>query len=698
MLLKTNGFEFDGFFLDCDDQVLFSDGKPVSLTPKAFLLLKNLVENHGRVLEKQELMETVWPDSFVEEGNLPYTANLLRKALGDSRIEPRFIETVPRRGYRFIAPVTRIVANGGKSAEITRRAGEPGPNSSRSRSRPIAIGAAVVLIVGLASVVWLTTQTRDSSAAPIMSRPFSVEQLSTSGSSKHAAISPDGKYAVYSDESGGKESLWLRNLESSENVQIVPPSNDEYLGLRFSSNGSSVYFVRLPHASHGLQALYRVEIFGGVPVKLIDNVIRRISVSPDDRQIAFTRCRFKKDDFCSIFVADANGANERHLMSTENGTHIWDHDFSPDGRSLAVAAGRALNYQNDSYVFEIDMETAERRDLVTEKFAQVPSLAWLPDGSGVILTASDFIDGKASIYFANRLTGKLEPLSKDAASYQTLALDGTAGKLIAIQRLPDYRINVVTGGVNLKLAVARDLAVAPGGRIVYSTFDGEIWSVNRDGSEQRQLTNTRFAEEDVRISRDQKTIYFSTDESGSRQVWGMNTDGTNRKQLTRSVSGYPLTVTADGGHIFFGGTLNGHLYKVSADAGEESVVWDKRLISPVVSPDGTRVAHFFNDGLVRKVAVVDLNTKQNTKVIEPPPGSRVTRHLAWSADGALIYFHAIADGHNSLWRQTLNDAPPQKVADLGDGEVFGISSAENGNFVYIIGKWRFDVMLLRGLA
>src|SRR5437763_17019476 len=110
MSLERNRFEFDEFLLDAREHVLFRDGKPVSITPKAFLLLLSLVENHGHLVEKDKLIERVWKDSFVEEGNLAVTVNVLRKILGDDTQQPRFIETVPKRGYRFIADV--------KSAEI----------------------------------------------------------------------------------------------------------------------------------------------------------------------------------------------------------------------------------------------------------------------------------------------------------------------------------------------------------------------------------------------------------------------------------------------------------------------------------------------------------------------------------------------------------------------------------------------------
>ncbi len=692
--MEIKGFKFGDFVLDCEDQVLLSAGKPTPLTPKAFLMLKFLVENHGRVVEKRQLLDAVWPDSFVEEGNVPYTANLLRKTLGDNKSEPRFIETIPRRGYRFIGPVTSVsvsLLDGAETDEAGDRSKWPG--------RPLAMATAAATILLVASVLWFASRAQDVHSAPILSRPFSVEQLSTSSNSERADISPDGKYAVYSDESGGKQSLWLRNLDSSENVQIVPPSNEEYLGLTFSNSGTSVYFVRLPQEDvHALPSLYRIDTFGGVPVKLASNVNKRISVASDDTRIAFSRCQYRKTNFCSVFVADGNGENERELMSTESGTHIWDLDFSPDGRSIAIAVGRSLNDKNDSYILEIDLETGSSKDSFSERFAKVASLKWTPDRSGILFSASNFLDGKAGIFLLDRQTGKLKTLTRDASSYQTLTLDRTGNKMIAVQQVPDYRINVVTAGMGTPLPVARDFAALPGGRIFYSTFDGEIWSINPDGTEQRQLTNTHAAESQVRVSPDKKTIYFSSYEGGNRQVWRMNADGTDRKQLTHSVGGYPLAVTADGRYLFYESTLESHLYRVSADGSEEGVAYAKRLYNMAVSPDGALVAHFFNEAMVRKIAIVDLITKETIKVLEPGPDSRFSPQLAWSTDAKALNYVTTSNGRNFLWEQTLDNARPRQIADLGDLQVLHISPAENGSFAYIAGKWRFDVMLLHGLG
>jgi len=107
--------EFGPFRLDCTERVLLRDGQPVSLTLKAFEVLLLLVECRGHVVEKHELMKRVWADTFVEEGNIKTTVSMLRKALADDDGESRYIETVPRRGYRFVAEVKGVPA---KSLEL----------------------------------------------------------------------------------------------------------------------------------------------------------------------------------------------------------------------------------------------------------------------------------------------------------------------------------------------------------------------------------------------------------------------------------------------------------------------------------------------------------------------------------------------------------------------------------------------------
>ena len=102
-------YDFKNFRLDPEERILLHDGAPIPITPKVFDLLKVLIENRGRVIEKDELMAAIWKDSFVEDSNLAFNIRQLRKALDDDARQPTFIETVPKRGYRFIAEVREMV-------------------------------------------------------------------------------------------------------------------------------------------------------------------------------------------------------------------------------------------------------------------------------------------------------------------------------------------------------------------------------------------------------------------------------------------------------------------------------------------------------------------------------------------------------------------------------------------------------------
>ncbi|MBV9268099.1 MAG: transcriptional regulator, partial [Acidobacteriaceae bacterium] len=140
MALKTLAiYEFGPFRLEPAERRLLREGESIPLTPKGFELLSYLVANHGRLLLKEQIMQAVWPDSFVEEANLSYNISLLRKALGESpSTEQHYIQTVPRRGYRFVANVRLqeakvagteerpvAVLTGGESDEIPSEEGEP---------------------------------------------------------------------------------------------------------------------------------------------------------------------------------------------------------------------------------------------------------------------------------------------------------------------------------------------------------------------------------------------------------------------------------------------------------------------------------------------------------------------------------------------------------------------------------------------
>src|SRR5687768_16965054 len=201
-------YEFANFRLDHSQKVLLRDGKPVPLTPKVFDTLEILLENTGQLLEKDELMQKIWQDSFVEESNLTSNIKMLRKALGDDAAKPRFIETVQRRGYRFIAEVRETFSENASNNGAARAFFQSLERSlaDSSRFKKFLLPAAVILIIGAIAIgSWYERNKNLEADTPVLSAPFASEKLSTNGKVFSAAISPDGKNVVYTNEIEGKQ-------------------------------------------------------------------------------------------------------------------------------------------------------------------------------------------------------------------------------------------------------------------------------------------------------------------------------------------------------------------------------------------------------------------------------------------------------------------------------------------------------------
>jgi len=197
-------YEFGPFRLDSAERLLLRDGRPVPLTPKAFDLLIHLVDHHGRLVEKATLMAALWPDTAVEEANLAYNISALRKVLDGYVDGDSMIQTVPTRGYRFVAPVTGRATTVAQPESAPAASNlPPATDSRRVSSRALFVGVMVLAaLVGIIATIRLVNQTRHS---PQLRAEPALTKLTanSSGSPVTAArISPDGRYLAYVDANG----------------------------------------------------------------------------------------------------------------------------------------------------------------------------------------------------------------------------------------------------------------------------------------------------------------------------------------------------------------------------------------------------------------------------------------------------------------------------------------------------------------
>ncbi len=714
MLKEKHLYSFGEFTLNVEDHTLSRNGENVPVTPKMFDLLLVLVQNPQRVLRKEFLLQSVWPDSFVEEGNITFNIRQLRKAMNDDAQSPRYIETVPRRGYRFLMPVESFTTvTPDKDEESIRRTEETRTlaevdGTERSRPYVFLLMSAAVIVFGAIIIGGWFFRKHGQDSIPILSAPFSSEKLSTDGGVFHVVISPDGKNIVYTYKANGKQSVWLRQLEGSSNVPIIAPSDDFYGGLAIAPDGQTIYFARGSKAAPGL-TVYRMPIYGGVPQKVAEQTQGWISLSPKGDKISFVRCPHTESEHCSLYIADAlDGQNERKLVSRPRPIRIADNEISPDGKSVAFASGQSRTSSNDFVLSVVDIETGEVREATSERFFNINYIAWLPGGSGFLITA---LQNPASNYRIWKIsnTGEATGLTSDSETYSRLGLDSSGRLLVSTRISPDFRLMLYqtdnTTAPPRILGNASSVAFAPDGTIFFSsmrTGDYEIWRTNADGTDQRQLTSNPAGEVTPLVSPDNSQVFFESSRTGKIHIWRMATDGTNQRQVTTEEGGYPLRLSPDGSWLYYRSPLNNTIRRVSVESGQEEFVMNELGDTAAVSPDASRVA--FSKQNKQDITITVYSLSDQTVVHQyKAPNAENLAQLTWSDDGKyLAYVLTDEKGEGgSLWFQPIDTESPRRIADISGDEVAELAalslSKDGKSFVIIKGSWKHDAVLLRGL-
>ncbi len=239
--VRASSYAFGSFCLDPKTRLLSRDGEPVPLTPKALVMLCVLVENRGHIVEKGDLIEKVWPDAVVEDGNLTFNIHLIRRALGEWEGGIRYIETVPRRGYRFVAPVTEpregeLSPTEAKETPPERANApeeiEPGSDNGRIATRqgahvraPLRELRSYILIgVGALAIAGVLTTALMSSRRPQVPEVTASRQLSRDRREKgdHRLLTDGSR--VYFCEAGAQDcELRYVPVEGGDTVSVPSP-------------------------------------------------------------------------------------------------------------------------------------------------------------------------------------------------------------------------------------------------------------------------------------------------------------------------------------------------------------------------------------------------------------------------------------------------------------------------------------------
>jgi DNA-binding winged helix-turn-helix (wHTH) protein/Tol biopolymer transport system component len=418
-------YEFGPFRLDPRERKLMRGSELVPLTPKAFDALHLLVRNSGHLLEKDELITALWPDSFVEEGNLTNNISLLRKVLGD---DPPYIETVPKRGYRFIGavrqlPKTASASQERRSAELE-SANEAIPVTRRSVSAVAAVRSssarlrrtlAVIVATGLGLLViganlWLRRPARSADRSDwvqLTNFPDSVTQ---------PALSPDGHMLAfirgYSTWVGDGQ-IYVKILPDGEPVQLT---HDSVLKTdpTFSPDGSRIAYTTLNLSDFGWDTAV-LPTLGGEPQPLLRNASGLTWIGP--QHVMFSE--IKAAVHMGIVAANESrlGARDIYLPADEPAMAHRSY-LSPDKKWVLL-----VEMDKDHYFLPcrlVPMDGSSQGRHVGPMGGSCTSAAWSPDSKWMYFTANP---GGISHTWRQRFPdGRLEQITSGPTEEEGIAV------------------------------------------------------------------------------------------------------------------------------------------------------------------------------------------------------------------------------------------------------------------------------------
>lgn len=575
----------------------------------------------------------------------------------------------------------------------------------------VGLGLLVLVIAGIAFGVYKFVSRKDTASAPSFDS-MKIAKLTDTGKAGAAAISPDGKYVVHVKEDG-QQSLWVRHIATGSNVQIIPPAELVYGRMTFSPDGSYIYFIRRGIGEPNY-VLYQVPVLGGDPKKLNPHVNSPVTFSPDGQRIAFVRTQ---EGERTMIIANADGTGERTLATTKgpNGFRDTGPAWSPDGK--VIATGLASNDGSTSYhnIVVINVEDGSIKPIGSQKWSNVSRVAWLADGSGLITACSELGTLTNQVYQFSYPDGEGRKITNDFNVYYDLSVTADSASMVTVQEervvniwiAPDGTagsLKQVTRGSN-KYEGQSGLRWMPDGKIVYNLLSGitpEVWIMNGDGSNPRQLTQNRGANQVV--SPDGRYIVFVRNQS----IWRMDIDGGNPKQLTEKGS-YP-DISPDGRWSVYEISNPGEngLWKVSIDGGEPVRLTDYSSGRAAVSPDGKSIAFSYREqeNSPLKIAIIPFEGGQPTKFLEAPAGFNAVRLitstaegrvLRWLPDGRSLAYIVTRDGVSNIWSMPIDGGAPKQLTNFTTDQIAWFDLSRDGKpTLFSRGSTTKDVVLISG--
>jgi serine/threonine protein kinase/Tol biopolymer transport system component len=622
------------------------------------------------------------------------------------RIISKAIEKDPSLRYQTAADLTADLKrlkrdSNSESAKAWDASPLPGASAPQVKGPTrVVIGIAIAAIGAALGYQWLA-RPRVSSL-----QDLSITRLTDNGNVCTEAISPDGRYIVYARADGEQQSLWVRNVATKSDVQVLPPEVVWFSGLSFSPDGNYIYLVRSEKRMLYFHSLYVMPVLGGEQRLLLRDVDGPVSFSPDGRQFTFMRGVLHERSTVEVRIANSDGSGERLLADLPMYlSFTYGAAWSPDGQTIVAPTMPRANGKR-FVLSAINVGTGQARDLYTGS-ERIGRPAWMSDGRSLLVPIESAdrdlpSPGGTQLWMISFPKGEARRLTNDLTDYGTnvdVTHDGRM--LLAMQKKLVSHIWVVPEGETTRAKQITNLetpdsAVAPGpnGRLLVRSGNGRMQLISSDGSKRAPFLPEFFNLFSMSSCGD-KYVVFDNQNQGTSQLWRANSDGSNPLKLAEDV--VVSTCSPDGQWVLY---LSGNtLERISVDGGTPQKVVDALGGGGAISPDGQWIACLYQEGepipqwKIRIVPSVGGTAKYS---FDAPWD---TDQVRWSPNGKGVQFLTTRSGARNVWEQRLTGGNPLPVTNFSSGQIFDFSWTRDGKQLLLAkGESASDVVLISGFS
>jgi len=688
---------FAEFELNAAHRRLTREGKTLHLNAKAFDLLVYLAENAGRVVTKDEILNAVWADQFVEEANLKVQMSALRKALGERRDEHRFLVTIPGKGYKFVADIrnddrelviesrrfSRLVVEAEIDEEMGRRGEEekisilPNVSSSPrllvSSFQKIAVGAFVVLLA-LAFGVY---QYFNLEKVNIPFEKIKFTRLTNNGKVASATISPDGKYIAYILGESEGNSIWIQQVGTADNVRLLPPVKAQVYELTFTPDGAHLFY-NLFKDNNADPEFYRISSLGGVSEQIPNVIASYIAFAPDGKRIAYAQSDSAAGQNYLV-IADADGGNQQTIAGKNHPntfeTQVPVVAWSPDGETIACLVNHFEADASYSSIVGINIKDGSEKLLSEQRWYNVFSIEWLKNGSGLLISASDKVSGSNQVRFLSYPNGEARQITNDLSHYDSLSATADGKSFVTTQTGKSSGIFVgETGADDFKEIVSETgqlhpFVWTPEGEIIFRSNQGgvsNLWMMDANGDNRRQLTaNAQVDSRGLCISPDGKYLVFASWRSGKSNLWRVDADGKNLMQLTDGEADTRPKCSPDGQSVVYQRGLHSKpmLWKINLEGGEPVQLTDFYAKWNAVSNDGRRISYFFMADDKWRIGIIPSEGGAILQSVDVPAALK-ENEIRWSPDDRSLFYIGAIGNVGNIWNLPLDGGETKQISNF----------------------------------